>query len=232
VGDLKLNAPMPFMELRAETTKAKRADVLPLRADIVELLKSHRGDAGDEDRICRTMPSMASHKRYLEWAKIPYEDDRGRRVDFHSLRHTYGSMLSKVGVAPRVAMSLMRHSDMRLTMNVYSDPRIFDMNGAVEKLPAMAAMTEPAMIATGTEGIAVASMKTFGVTKSVTTTSAASGVCSAVIGKAGATEVSALTLAGGSDRHEKTPSGLDRVLKRAKGVEPSTFGLESRHSAN
>ena len=33
-GDVKLNAPMPCIQLRAETTKAKRADVLPLRAMI------------------------------------------------------------------------------------------------------------------------------------------------------------------------------------------------------
>lgn len=42
-GDVKMNAPMPHIQLRAETTKAKRADALPLRADLVELLKAHRG---------------------------------------------------------------------------------------------------------------------------------------------------------------------------------------------
>ena len=38
-------------------------------------------------------------------------------------------------MTPREAMSLMRHTDMRLTMEVYTDPRIFDLAGAVEKLP-------------------------------------------------------------------------------------------------
>ena len=37
-GDIKLNAPMPFIELRAETTKPKRADVLPVREDLAKLL--------------------------------------------------------------------------------------------------------------------------------------------------------------------------------------------------
>jgi hypothetical protein len=45
-------------------------------------------------------------------------------------------MLVNAGIAPRAAMSLMRHTDMNLTMNVYTDPRTFDMAGAVEKLPA------------------------------------------------------------------------------------------------
>lgn len=116
-GDVKLNAPLPCIQLRVETTKAKRGDALPVRADLAALLDSHRGDAGDDEPVCRTLPSMDSHKRYLAKAGIAYVDDRGRRVDFHSLRHTYGSMLAKAGVAPRVAMSLMRHTDLRLTMN-------------------------------------------------------------------------------------------------------------------
>lgn len=48
-------------------------------------------------------------------------------------------MLAKAGAAPRVAMSLMRHTDMRLTINLYTDPRIFDLAGAVAKLPTFGA---------------------------------------------------------------------------------------------
>jgi integrase len=51
------------------------------------------------------------------------------------LRHSYGSLLAKSGVASRVALALMRHTDMRLTMNIYTDRRIFDLASAVEKLP-------------------------------------------------------------------------------------------------
>src|SRR3954454_8578398 len=57
-GDVKRNAPMPFIQLRAETTKAKRADVLPVRADLAKLLTQSRGDSSDEERACRSIPSM------------------------------------------------------------------------------------------------------------------------------------------------------------------------------
>ncbi len=212
---------MPCIQLRAETTKAKRADVLPLRRDISEMLKKARGEAGDGDVVCRTLPSMDSHKRYLVKAGIDFEDADGRRADFHALRHTYGSMLAKVGVAPRVAMSLMRHTDMRLTMNVYTDPRIFDMAGAVEMLPAVG--EEPQrMIATGTDGTDVHSARW---RESVTSTSAPIGECLAPIGNQQRSDRLTLTLVHGSDRQQKTPSGRDGVLKRVKGVEPSTFTL-------
>ena len=34
----------------------------------------------------------------------------------------------------RVAVGLMRHSDPRLTQNVYTDPMLLDMKGAVDSL--------------------------------------------------------------------------------------------------
>ena len=43
-------------------------------------------------------------------AGIAKSDDRGRTVDVHALRHTFGTMLSKAGVSPRVAQAAMRHS--------------------------------------------------------------------------------------------------------------------------
>lgn len=53
-GDVKLNATTPFIQLRAETTKAGRADVLPLRADLARMLRDARGEAGDDDRVFRS----------------------------------------------------------------------------------------------------------------------------------------------------------------------------------
>ncbi|MBI3834113.1 MAG: tyrosine-type recombinase/integrase [Planctomycetes bacterium] len=47
-------------------------------------------------------------------------------VDFHSLRHTFGTALAKAGVAPKLAMDLMRHSDINLTMRLYSHTALAD----------------------------------------------------------------------------------------------------------
>ena len=75
--------------------------------------------------------------RDLEFAGIPKKDDRGRTVDIHALRHTFGTHLSKAGVPPRVAQAAMRHSSIDLTMNVYTDPRLLDVHGALDSLPAL-----------------------------------------------------------------------------------------------
>ncbi|PYY17472.1 MAG: hypothetical protein DMG60_11570 [Acidobacteria bacterium] len=43
------------------------------------------------------------------------------RLGTHSLRHTYRSLLDSVGTPLAVQQKLMRHTDIRTTMNVYGD---------------------------------------------------------------------------------------------------------------
>jgi hypothetical protein len=61
-------------------------------------------------------------------------DSLGRRVDFDALRHTFATRLNEKGVAPRVVMELMRHSDMRLTHKTYTDMTCFSLFNEFEKL--------------------------------------------------------------------------------------------------
>jgi hypothetical protein len=49
-------------------------------------------------------------------------------------------------------MELMRHTDIRLTAKVYTDPRLLDMAGAVEKLSIPDPQRDQAAVATGTTG--------------------------------------------------------------------------------
>jgi hypothetical protein len=76
-------------------------------------------------------------RKDLQAAEIPYKDSLGRQVDFHSLRHTFGTNLSLAGVKPRVAMELMRHSDLRLTMKTYTDATRLPTADAIDSLPGL-----------------------------------------------------------------------------------------------
>jgi Phage integrase family len=59
----------------------------------------------------------------------------GRKAVFHSLRHTFGTNLARGGVGSRVAMSLMRHSDRRLTDKIYTDENLLGTWAAFDTLP-------------------------------------------------------------------------------------------------
>ncbi len=77
---------------------------------------------------------------------------RGRTVDVHALRHSFGTLLSTSGIAPRIAQRAMRHSKIDLTMNTYTDPQLLDVHAAMNSLPSLDSTESPEQQkATGTD---------------------------------------------------------------------------------
>jgi len=78
----------------------------------------------------------AAEKRRREASDfLAYRDSAGRYADFHSHRHTFITSLERVGVRPRTAQTLARHSDIRLTMGIYTHIGLRDQTAAIESLP-------------------------------------------------------------------------------------------------
>ena len=86
---------------------------------------------------------------------IDKRGDRGRTIDVHALRTTFGTHLSKGGVPLRTAQAAMRHSKPDLTANIYTDPKLLDIAGALDALPSLPLDPKPqceGARATGTDG--------------------------------------------------------------------------------
>lgn len=87
----------------------------------------------------KTWPRMGRASEFLQVdlaaAGIAFVDAEGRYADFHSLRHTYGTRLARAGVRPSAAQKLMRHSDIRLTLSLYTHEDAQALRGAVDSLP-------------------------------------------------------------------------------------------------
>jgi integrase len=66
----------------------------------------------------------------LAAAGIERFDERGRKMDFHSFRKTFATMLNLAGVNLRVAMEAMRHSDPRLTLKTCTDSEMLPVSEA------------------------------------------------------------------------------------------------------
>lgn len=148
VGQLDLDGAFPCLVLDAADEKNREGSTIPLRSDLAadlrEWLAAKTVAMGLPTGLPADAPLFAVPKdlvrvldKDLAAAGIPKRDDRGRTVDVHALRHTFGTHLSKGGVHPRAAQAAMRHSTIDLTMNVYTDPRLLDVAGAVEALPAL-----------------------------------------------------------------------------------------------
>jgi integrase len=172
VGQLDFGGPVAYAVLNAADEKNRQGSDIPLRADVVTELSSWLGERLGElqEQARRTrkpipaclpastrlfhVPSGLSRilDRDLAAAGIPKRDERNRVVDVHALRVTFGTHLCAAGVPLRTAQAAMRHSKPELTANIYTDPKLLDVAGAIDALPALALSPEAAAIAATATG--------------------------------------------------------------------------------
>jgi len=134
-GDVALDAVVPFVRVRASTTKNGKPAEMRLHPELVEVLQELKGNGGADKAVFDRVPRMKRFRHDLEAAKIDYCDKLGHFADFHSLRKTLGTNLAKAGVPSRVAMTLMRHSDRKLTDKIYTDENLLGTSSAIDALP-------------------------------------------------------------------------------------------------
>jgi hypothetical protein len=128
--------------LAARCNKSRKQKVQPLAPDVADLLREYLADgpAGQpvwggtwaSDRVAAAML-----RRDLEAAGIPYVvdgPDGPLYADFHALRHSYLTLGGRAGIDLRTLQELAGHSSPNLTAR-YSHRRLYDLAGAVEKLP-------------------------------------------------------------------------------------------------
>ena len=68
---------------------------------------------------------------------LKYVDSKGRFADFHTLRHTFITNLCCSNISPKTAQTLARHSDISLTMNIYSHVSPEEQVAAINALPGL-----------------------------------------------------------------------------------------------
>lgn len=159
VGSFDLEADHPTVTVEAAYSKHRREDNLLLRAETAEELRVLIKGMASQGKVFH-MPTNVPMAKPLEkdladarsaWIKagkdqeekrqrressfLLYEDDRHRFADFHSLRHTAGSLLAANQVSPKVAQALMRHSDINLTMTRYTHVYRGQEAEAISRLP-------------------------------------------------------------------------------------------------
>ena len=157
LAQLDFDGPVAYAVLNAADEKNRQGSNIPLRADLAsELslwLEERLGELQNEARKSRKpIPARlpaSTHlfhissgltrilDRDLAAAGIPKRDERNRVVDVHALRVTFGTHLCAAGVPLRTAQAAMRHSKPELTANIYTDPKLLDVAGAIDALPAL-----------------------------------------------------------------------------------------------
>jgi integrase len=157
IAQLDLDGQVPYAVLDAADEKNRKGSSIPLRPDLTAELavwiNERLDDLQEEARAARrpiparlppstslfNVPSGLTRifDRDLDAAGIPKRDERNRVVDIHALRVTFGTHLCAAGVPLRTAQAAMRHSKPELTANVYTDPKLLDVAGAINALPTL-----------------------------------------------------------------------------------------------
>jgi integrase len=162
-GDVDLDR--AAVKIRVGVGKAARDDLIPLHPQVVRLLRDLRpAHPTATSPVFWTMPTIKTfyqdldraRERWIEEAESEADGERreasdflarrdsgGRWVDFHSLRKTFATALPRASIMPQLAKNLMRHADMRTTLEHYTDLRLADLAAAISGVPEVEDMNSP-----------------------------------------------------------------------------------------
>ena len=134
-SDIKLHHQKPHIHVPAILTKNRTQAIVPLHP---KLVKEFLNEQEEQPEDCFVFPqytnSSRRFRRHRKEAGIETIDRSGRKLDFHSFRYTFATKLARQGISQRLTQELMRHSDPRLTANLYTDVSHLPTFEAVQNL--------------------------------------------------------------------------------------------------
>ncbi|HLW82567.1 MAG TPA: tyrosine-type recombinase/integrase [Candidatus Acidoferrales bacterium] len=113
--------------------------VLPMSSALRDALQIHRAGtswSGADDLVfCTSKGTPLSSKNLYNRALAPACDGlKLPRVSWHSFRHTHATLLVESGESVKTAQSLLGHSDLETTLNVYAHAIPDSQRRAVERI--------------------------------------------------------------------------------------------------
>ena len=238
-GDFNFEGEQPQLKVPSSLSKNRKESTHYLRPELAQAIQAVRpAKFKPEAFVFRgTIPRVHTFKRDLAAAEIPFQDARGRRVDIHALRKTFGTLLATSGVSPRVAMELMRHSDMKLTMGVYTDVTQLPIVQETARLPSFQIPSQDAQREANPvsiEGSVVSTSAQLSAQRDAQTGVAAGRELSSPVADEPRSRLRK-SVESDAPRHEKAPSdvtGRFSKMEREKRLELSTSTLARWCSTN
>jgi integrase len=157
VSRFELDTDRPTATATKWTTKGWKARTVRLRLDTSAELRTQFTGKLPTALAFPTMPDSTHTAEMIRFdmaravPPIPETDASDRVRHFHSLRHTTGSFFNAAGVNPKVAQNILGHSNINLTMGIYTHTYRDDEAAAVMAIPDLSSPTNATRKATGTE---------------------------------------------------------------------------------
>jgi len=144
--------------LGARHAKNRKPVRLPLRPDTAKELQGlfdgklpgcNAFNMPGEDRMAMML------RADLADTQIEYETDAGV-FDFHALRGQCGTLLAATGCHPKTIQAILRHSDINLSLSVYTHSLRGAESEAVKRLPDLSSPSSQSQKKTGTDDMSAA----------------------------------------------------------------------------
>ena len=139
-----LDGVTPVVRLAGSKTKNRKPAVQAVPPELAESLRGYlTGRPTSRPVWPGTWAEKAADmiRADLEAAGVPFTvagaDGRPLVADFHVLRHTCGVLAEAGGATLREVMTLMRHSDPKLTMRIYGRLQVHDLAETVRAMPSV-----------------------------------------------------------------------------------------------
>lgn len=132
VREVRLSDSPPRIVLRPRTAKSKKEQTIPLHPELVPILRECCADKHPTDRVFiylhdRVVPEdiiAAGVRRIID----------GHTTGLHSFRKGLATQLALKNVDEATAQKIMRHTDPRLTRNLYTDARLLPIAEAIGRV--------------------------------------------------------------------------------------------------
>lgn len=127
------------------TKSAARADTIPLHRELVALLRTWKEICTSEEWLFPARKGRPKKKvTTVDYRVLRKAADaagiKGKRITWHTLRHSYGTALYEANPDIKALQALMRHSDVRITLARYVHP---DRSKLAEKVNALPSLARP-----------------------------------------------------------------------------------------
>jgi integrase len=133
----------PYVTVPAKLAKNSKQADQPITSATFAILQAYKAEQkpDDADRVfaclSRHINTAELLRQDLKAANLPLKDQDGNEICFHSLRNSYISFLANSKAPAKVIQKLARHSDPRLTFNLYARTFKKTEQEAIKHLPDM-----------------------------------------------------------------------------------------------
>lgn len=123
VCNLECSTPKTKLLLVEAKTKNSIRQI-PINNNLIKLLKQVKGNTSDECFVLTAKEKYIDPRNYYNQYKKILKLCNLEKYNYHSLRHTFATNCTELGLDPKSLSEILGHSDIKITLSLYVHPNL------------------------------------------------------------------------------------------------------------